>query len=43
MITNTYSETGQNLSTLLDNAKKEGETVKKRKDGSFFVVRPINS
>lgn len=38
----TYSEARQNLSTLLDIAKKEGEIIIKRKDGSTFVVRPIN-
>jgi antitoxin (DNA-binding transcriptional repressor) of toxin-antitoxin stability system len=43
MITYTYSEARQNLSTLLDNAKKEGEILIKRKDGSSFTVRPINS
>jgi len=43
MITYTYSEARQNLATLLDNAKKEGEILIKRKDGSSFMVRPINS
>ena len=42
MITYTYSEARQNLSTLLDNAKKEGEILIKRKDGSSFMVHPIN-
>ncbi len=27
----------------LDNAKKEGEILIKRKDGSSFLVRPVNS
>ena len=43
MITYTYSEARQNLATLLDNAKKEGEILIKRKDGSSFMVRPLNS
>jgi Antitoxin Phd_YefM, type II toxin-antitoxin system len=43
MITYTYSEARQNLSSLLDNAKKEGEIMIRRKDGSSFMVRPINS
>jgi len=43
MITYTYSEARQNLATLLDNAKKEGEILIKRKDGSSFMVRPVNS
>jgi PHD/YefM family antitoxin component YafN of YafNO toxin-antitoxin module len=42
MIIYTYSEAIQNLSTLLDNAQKEGEILIKRKDGSSFMVRPIN-
>jgi len=41
MTTYTYSEARQNLATLLDRAKKEGEIVIKRKDGSYFVVRPL--
>ena len=43
MITYTYSEARQNLATLLDNAKKEGEILIKRKDGSSFTVRPLIS
>ena len=46
MIIYTYSEARQNLSTLLDNvdnAQKEGEILIKRKDGSSFVVRPLNT
>ena len=43
MITYTYSEARQKLSTLLDNAKKEGEILIKRRDGSYFMVRPMNS
>lgn len=43
MITYTYSEARQNLSSLLDNARKEGEVLIKRKDGFSFIVRPITS
>ena len=43
MITYTYSEARQNLSTLLDNAKKEGKILIKRKDGSAFMVSPVKS
>ena len=43
MISYTYSEARQNLATLLDNAKKEGEVLIKRKEGSSFMVRPLNS
>ncbi len=43
MVVYTYSEARQNLSTLLDIAKKEGEILIKRRDGSSFVVRPLNS
>lgn len=41
MITYTYSEARQNLSTLLDNAKREGKILIRRKDGSVFLVSPI--
>ena len=41
MTTYTYSEARQNLATLLDKAKQEGEIMIKRKDGSYFIVRPI--
>jgi len=43
MITYTYSEARQNLATLLDNAKKEGEILIIRRDGSSFMLRPILS
>lgn len=38
----TYSEARQNLATLLDEAKNKGEILIKRKDGSFYVVRPVS-
>ena len=43
MTTYTYSEARQNLASLLEKAKKEGEIIIKRKDGSSFVVRPYRS
>lgn len=39
----TYSEARQNLASLLEKARKEGEILIKRKDGSTFVVRPFRS
>lgn len=42
MTTYTYSEARQNLATLLEKAKQEGEILIKRKDGTFFVVRPLS-
>ena len=42
MTTYTYSEARQNLATLLEKAKQEGEIMIKRKDGSYFLVRPFN-
>ena len=37
----TYSEARQNLASLLEKAKIEGEILIKRKDGSFFSVKPL--
>jgi hypothetical protein len=36
----TYSEARQNLSSLLEQADKEGEVRIKRKDGRIFVIKP---
>jgi PHD/YefM family antitoxin component YafN of YafNO toxin-antitoxin module len=36
----TYSEARQNLSTLLEEASRKGEVRIRRRDGSYFVVRP---
>ncbi|MBN2424483.1 MAG: type II toxin-antitoxin system Phd/YefM family antitoxin [Calditrichaceae bacterium] len=41
MTTYTYSEARQNFASLLEKAKEEGEILIKRKDGSYFVVRPL--
>ncbi len=39
----TYSEARQQLSRVLDEAKSYGETRIKRKDGTEFTIRPIES
>lgn len=41
MTTYTYSEARQNLATLLEKAKQEGEIIIKKKDGTFFSVKPL--
>lgn len=41
MMTYTFSEARQRLSSLLNKAEKEGEVLIKRKDGSLFLVKPI--
>ncbi len=38
--TYTYSEARQNLSSVLDQAQKEGEVRVIRKNGQVFVIRP---
>lgn len=38
-----YSQARQNLSSLLERAKEEGQVMIKRKDGSTFVVKPISA
>lgn len=35
----TYSEARQNLSSILDQAAREGEVRIRRKDGKIFVIR----
>ena len=43
MTTYTYSQARQNFSTVLNNAKKDGNVIIKRKDGSQFISnRPVN-
>jgi hypothetical protein len=37
----TYSEARQKLSSLLDQAQKEGGVIIKRKDGSTFELKPV--
>ncbi len=40
MRTYTYSQARQQLSALLDEAKKEGSVAIRRRDGSLFVLKP---
>ncbi len=42
MNTYTYSKARQNFASLLKKAKKEGQVLIKRSDGSVFEVRPVN-
>jgi len=37
----TYSEARQNFASLLEQARREGEVMVKRKDGSVFVIKPV--
>lgn len=39
----TYSEARQKLASVLDEARQKGEVRIKRRDGSHFVVRPLES
>lgn len=41
MNTYTYSETRQKLSAVLDSAKKTGEVLIRRQDGSMFSLTPV--
>ena len=36
----TYSEARQQLATLLDEAKRTGSVLIRRKDGQVFILRP---
>ena len=36
----TYSQARQNFSAVLDNARKEGKVLIRRKDGQLFSLRP---
>ena len=36
----TYSETQENLSVLLERAREEGEVRIKRTDGEVFILKP---
>ena len=42
MTTYTFSEARQKLASLLEKARREGEVLIKRKDGSLFVIKPIS-
>jgi antitoxin Phd len=37
----TYSEARQNFASLLEQARKLGEVMVKRKDGLVFVIKPV--
>ncbi len=39
----TYSEARQKLSTLLDEARREGAVRIRRRDGQVFLVRPAET
>jgi PHD/YefM family antitoxin component YafN of YafNO toxin-antitoxin module len=43
MTTYTFSEARQKLSSVLEQARSQGEVLIKRKDGSLFVVKPVSS
>ena len=43
MKTYTYSEARQQLASLLDEARRNGEVRIRRQDGSEFVVQPVRS
>lgn len=37
----TYSEARQNFASVLDKARKVGEVLVKRKDGTVFIIKPV--
>lgn len=43
MISYSFSEARQKLSSVLDKARTEGEVLIKRKDGSVFIVKPATT
>ncbi|MBD3340937.1 MAG: type II toxin-antitoxin system Phd/YefM family antitoxin [Candidatus Lokiarchaeota archaeon] len=43
MIIFSYSQARQNLSSLLNKAKEEGEVMIKRKDGSTFILKSVSA
>ena len=43
MKTYTYSEARQRLAALLDQARREGQVLIRRQDGSTFVLQPVVS
>jgi len=42
MRTYTFSEARQKLSSLLEQARNQGEVMIRRKDGSLFIIKPIS-
>lgn len=43
MKTFTYSEARQQLASVLELAKREGEILIRRKDGQLFILRPATT
>jgi len=43
MNTYTYSKARQNFASLLKKAKKEGQVLIKRNDGTVFELKPVNA
>ena len=41
MTTYTFSEARQKLSSVLDRARKEGEVLIRRKDGTVYAIKPV--
>jgi hypothetical protein len=39
----TYSEARQNFASVLDKARKVGEVLVKRKDGTVFIIKPVTN
>ena len=39
----TFSKARQQLSSVLEHAKKDGEVQIKRRDGQLFVIKPVRS
>ena len=38
----TFSEARQKLASILEKARKEGEVLIKKKDGSLFAMKPVS-
>ncbi len=41
MMVYTFSQARQNFASMLEQARKEGEVIIKRKDGSSFIIKPV--
>jgi antitoxin (DNA-binding transcriptional repressor) of toxin-antitoxin stability system len=41
MTTYTFSEARQRFASVLEKAKREGEVLVRRRDGSVFAIRPV--
>ena len=42
MTTYTFSQARQKLSSVLDQARRDGEVIIKRKDGSLYKIKPMS-